>query len=90
MAEVIIHLEVDPQTKKKNIYIKYESDADALPIEHEEEHRRIVDKLINGGALRAEDVGNIIIEREGVTVLDEQADQTEDEQQDRKALEQKG
>ena len=36
MAEMIIHLEIDQKTQKKNIYIKYISDEDALPMEHEE------------------------------------------------------
>lgn len=64
MANVTIRLTVDPQTKKKNIVISYEDDGSALPIEHEEEHRRIVDKLIEGGAIKAGELGKIVIERE--------------------------
>ncbi len=63
MADLIIKLIVDPTTGKKNIVIGYESDSDALPMEHEEDHRRIVDKLIEGGALKAAEVGSIIVER---------------------------
>jgi hypothetical protein len=63
MAELIIHLEIDPNTQKKNIYIKYHSDDDALPIEHEEAHRALVDQLIEGGALSAAEVGEIHVER---------------------------
>ena len=64
MARVTIRLIVDPDTKKKNIIIDYESDEDALPIEHEDTHRQIVDQLIEGGALKAGEVGKIIVERD--------------------------
>lgn len=64
MASLILRLQIDPVTGKKDILIKYESDADALPMEHEEEHRRLVDKLIAGGALKASEVGRIVVERE--------------------------
>ena len=35
MATLLIRLEIDPVTHKKNVWVKYESDADALPQEHE-------------------------------------------------------
>ena len=63
MAEMIIHLEIDQKTQKKNIYIKYISDEDALPMEHEEAHQALVDQLIEGGALSAAEVGEIHVER---------------------------
>jgi DNA-binding GntR family transcriptional regulator len=65
MASLTIKLQVDPQTKKKNVIIKYDSDSDALPQEHEEQHRALVDALIKNGTLKAEDLGHIHIEREG-------------------------
>jgi len=65
MASLTIRLEIDPKTKKKNVIIKYDSDSDALPLEHEEEHKRLVDALIKNGTLKAEDLGHIHIEREG-------------------------
>ncbi|MBK7865404.1 MAG: hypothetical protein IPJ65_43765 [Archangiaceae bacterium] len=65
MASLTIRLQVDPQTKKKNVIIKYDSDSDALPQEHEEQHRQLVDALIKNGTLKAEDLGHIHIEREG-------------------------
>ena len=64
MAEMIIRLEVDPHTQKKNVIIRYRSDGDALPMEHEDEHRNLVDQLIEGGTLEAAEVGAIIVERE--------------------------
>ena len=72
MATLTLRLETDPATKKKNVWVKYESDSDALPMEHEEAHRKIVAALIAGGTVKAEDMGNVVIEREGgVTVVKE-------------------
>ncbi len=64
MAEMTIRLISDPATGKKNIVIALRSDADALPHEHEQMHRRLVEKLVNGGLLKAEEVGQIVVERE--------------------------
>jgi hypothetical protein len=65
MAEMIIMLRRDPQTGKQNIIVKLHSDPDALPIEHEQMHRQLVEKLIGKG-LDPEDLGEIIVEREAV------------------------
>jgi len=50
---------MDPDTGKQNIIIKLNSDADALPVEHEQLHRELVEKLIG-----KENVGKVIVERE--------------------------
>ena len=65
MAEMTIRLISDPHTGKKNIVVALRSDADALPHEHEQMHRALVDKLVNGGILKACEVGQIVVEREG-------------------------
>jgi FtsH ternary system domain X3-analog len=64
MAEMTIRLMIDPATGKKNIIVKLHSDADALPQEHEQLHRALVDKLVNGGIVKATEVGQITVERE--------------------------
>lgn len=64
MATVTLKLEVDPVTKKKNVIIKYDSDSDALPMEHEEQHKKIVEALIAGGTVKATDLGTITVTRE--------------------------
>jgi hypothetical protein len=64
MAEITIRLIPDPQTGKKNVVISMRSDEDALPHEHEQQHRAIVDKLINGGIVKASELGKITVERE--------------------------
>ena len=64
MAEMTIRLIPDSATGKKNIVISLRSDADALPHEHEQMHRTLVEKLVNGGLVKAEEVGQIVVERE--------------------------
>jgi hypothetical protein len=71
MPEMTIKLRRDPETGKQNIIIKLRSDEDALPHEHEQMHRALVDKLINGGILKAGEEGNLIIEREEETAAPE-------------------
>ena len=61
MAEMIIMLRRDKATGKQNIIIKLDSDPDALPIEHEQMHRKLVEKLTG---LKPEDLGEVIITRE--------------------------
>ena len=78
MATITLRLETDPATKKKNIWVKYESDSDALPMEHEEAHRKIVAALIAGGTVKAEDMGNVVIEREGVVTVVKEAEKKEE------------
>ena len=64
MAELTIRLRVNPETGKKDIVINLRSDEDALPHEHEQQHKQLVDKLIEGGVLKAGEVGSVIVERE--------------------------
>lgn len=64
MAELTIRLRTDPTTGKKDILVDLRSDADALPHEHERDHRALVQKLIDGGLIRAEEVGQVVVERE--------------------------
>jgi len=81
MAEMTIRLISDPNTGKKNIIVALRSDADALPHEHEQMHRALVDKLIQGGLLKAGEVGQIVVERETdekAPLLPDQARQREE------------
>jgi len=65
MAEMTIRLQTDPTTGKKDIIVSLESDEDLLPHEHEQQHRELVNKLIEGGLIAASNVGKIVVEREG-------------------------
>jgi hypothetical protein len=87
MAELVIHLQIDPETGKKNLIIEYESDSDMLPHEHEEEHRRLIDQIVEGGMVKAEDLGKVVIKRDGAVVVEvaageaDQADEGESVEQ---------
>lgn len=63
MAEIQIHLRYNTETGQKDIMIKYESDGDALPHEHESRHKEIVEELVGKGILNASDVGKVTSER---------------------------
>ncbi|MBW2735447.1 MAG: hypothetical protein JRH20_23940 [Deltaproteobacteria bacterium] len=78
MAELTIELLVNPESGKKDVIIRYRSDEDALPLEHEDAHRALVGRLIEGGALQAAELGQIVLERAGgerVAQVDEQQEE---------------
>ena len=64
MAELTIRLRTDPATGKKDIVVSLRSDDDALPLEHEQQHRALVQRLIEGGLIKAEELGQVVVERE--------------------------
>ena len=49
MADLILRLRVDPVTGRREIVVDYASDSDALPIEHEEQHRALAERIVDGG-----------------------------------------
>jgi hypothetical protein len=63
MAEMTIRLQIDPATGKRDIIVTLRSDDDSLPHEHEQQHRQLVDQLVEGGLLKAGEAGRVIIER---------------------------
>ena len=67
MAEMTIRLRVNPETGKKDIIVDLKSDEDSLPLEHEQQHRQLVDRLIEGGLIKAGEAGDLVIEREEET-----------------------
>jgi hypothetical protein len=46
VAKLTIRLVTNPVTKKREVDVAYESEPDALPMEHEQDHRRLVEKLV--------------------------------------------
>ena len=64
-----IALRRDAATGKQNIVVKLDSDADALPIEHEQLHRTLIEKLLGQG-IAADVIGELIIERESSSAID--------------------
>ena len=77
MAEMTIRLQIDPQTGKKNIIVSLSSDADALPHEHEQQHRQLVEKLIQKGLVKASELGEIVVEREETEDIESPVQQPE-------------
>lgn len=65
MPEATIHLKRDAETGKKTILIDYHSDQDALPMEHEDDHRAIADSVIEGGLDSLEGVDSVVVRRHG-------------------------
>jgi hypothetical protein len=80
MPEMTIRLLRDPETGKQNIIVKLRSDEDALPHEHEQMHRALVDKLIDGGLLKAGEEGDLVIERQEETATAEPESNTPEPQ----------
>lgn len=64
MGEMTIQLRMNPETGKQDIVISLRSDEDLLPHEHENQHQALVDKLIEGGVLKASEAGKVVVERE--------------------------
>lgn len=46
MPRLTLQLRLDPVTKKREVLIGYESDSDALPMEHEDDHKALVQKVV--------------------------------------------
>ncbi len=63
MASATIRLTIDPVSGKRTITVAYASDASMLPHEHEDAHRDLVERLIEGGIAKPGDNG--VVEREG-------------------------
>jgi hypothetical protein len=89
MAELNIRLQIDPETGKKNLIIEYESDSDMLPMEHEEEHRRLVNALVEGGVVKAEELGKVVVRRDtGEAAAEAEADAEAETDEQRESLDQ--
>lgn len=46
MGEITLKLTRDPNTGRRELIIHYESEDDALPHEHERDHRQVVEELL--------------------------------------------
>jgi hypothetical protein len=72
VADITIKLVYNLKTGKQDIYVDFVSDDDALPIEHERDHRQLVEQLIGQGVLKPNDVGQVKVSRlRGVIDLSE-------------------
>jgi hypothetical protein len=67
VAELVLRLRTDPATGRREVVVDYHSDSDALPIEHEDEHRRLAGKVVEGGLQS----GKVDVSREQETPVTE-------------------
>lgn len=66
MAEVTIRLRHNPRTGEREVVIHYESESDALPHEHERDHRALAEALLGqplGELLGGIEVDRVVVER---------------------------
>jgi hypothetical protein len=61
MSEAILSLRVNPETGKRVLSVDYLTDSDALPIEHEQEHKILAARLLEGGLTNSK----VTVTREG-------------------------
>jgi hypothetical protein len=62
MGKVVIRYVVSDSGERK-VIVSYHGDPGDLPVEHEDNHRRVVDALIEGGLAAAADAGEVVVER---------------------------
>jgi len=66
MAEVTIRLRHNPKTGEREVIIHYESEEDALPHEHERDHRQLAEELLGrplDEVIGAASVDRVIVRR---------------------------
>ena len=88
MAEITIKFRRDAKTGKREIVIHLESDADALPHEHEQDQKKLVESL--PGMPLTEDMGEIVVERVAQDGQKAGTVQSEPQQSGRQAVKSKG
>lgn len=79
MGEINIRFRMNMKTGKKDIYIDFESDEDAMRHEHEREHKKIIERLVGAGLLEEGEVGDVIVERQQPGLLNENKEPPEAE-----------
>ena len=63
MAELNIRMIYNRKTGKHDIFVDYESDMDALPFEHEQDHRALLQEIMGASGLSEDQVGQLKIQR---------------------------
>ncbi len=75
MGDITIRMQYNLKTGKKDVWIDLMSEPDSLPVEHEQDHRQIVEQLLGKGILQADELGEVAVRR----VQPERASQAEEE-----------
>jgi hypothetical protein len=68
MSKIILTLKKNSEDGKQELLIDYESDGDALPFEHEEDHKDLVNKILESNGLNLSDMDTILVNRQAVQI----------------------
>ncbi|MCE2804773.1 MAG: hypothetical protein LW700_06115 [Gemmataceae bacterium] len=63
MAEMVLKLSRDPASGKPVVVVELHSDADSLPFEHEETHRKVIETLVGKGLISQGEDPTLVITR---------------------------
>ena len=63
MAGATIRLMYNLETGVHDIYVDYDSEQDALPFEHEDQHRALIQQLLGVSDLSEDQLGEVVISR---------------------------
>jgi hypothetical protein len=63
LAELTIKLVYNLNTGKQDVFVDFVSEDDALPIEHEKDHRKIIENLLGQGILKPNELGEVKVTR---------------------------
>ncbi|PCJ17225.1 MAG: hypothetical protein COB02_14365 [Candidatus Cloacimonadota bacterium] len=85
MAKVILSLKKNSEDGKQELTIDYESDGDALPFEHEEDHKALVKKLLGANSLDLSEIDSIVVNRKAIALTDE-GEKEREQQSERKKI----
>lgn len=73
MAEVTIRLRHNPETGERELVVAFESDSDALPFEHEQDHRGAVEELLGASVKQLQEAAEVSREEERGEAAEQQA-----------------
>ena len=76
MGAITISFIHDPKTKRRELWVDYESSEDWLPSEHERRHKQIVRSLIDQEKLDADMIDRVHVRVEGKEVIIEEFNET--------------
>ena len=86
MPKVILTLKKNSENGKQELLIDYESEGDALPFEHEEDHKDLVMKVLESNSLNLSDIDSILVNRRAVSLSDDSQKNTEVQSERKKII----
>ena len=86
MPKVILTLKKNSENGKQELLIDYESEGDALPFEHEEDHKDLVMKVLESNSLILSDIESILVNRRAVSLSDDSQKNTEVQSERKKII----